>query len=128
MIAGIMAIGSCFAVMNTMYAATAYRTREIATLRVLGFRNRTILVSFMLESLVLALLGGAVGCLLSLPMNGISTGMGNMATFSEISFDFRVTPGLMLNGLIFAAIMGALGGYFPARLCRPHSYRSCAAY
>ena len=116
MIAGIMAIGSCFAVMNTMYAATAYRTREIATLRVLGFGKRTILVSFMLESLVLALLGGAVGCLLSLPMNGISTGMGNMATFSEISFNFRVTPGLMLNGMIFASIMGALGGYLPARL------------
>jgi len=116
MIAGIMAIGSSFAVMNTMYAATAYRTREIATLRVLGFGKRTILISFMLESLVLALLGGAVGCLLSLPMNGISTGMGNMATFSEISFNFRVTPGLMLSGMIFAAIMGALGGYLPARL------------
>jgi putative ABC transport system permease protein len=115
-IAGIMAIGSCFAVMNTMYAATAYRTREIATLRVLGFKRRTILVSFMLESLVLALLGGAVGCVLSLPMNGISTGMGNMATFSEITFSFRVTPGLMLNGMIFAAVMGVLGGYLPARL------------
>jgi putative ABC transport system permease protein len=116
MIAGIMAIGSCFAVMNTMYAATAYRTREIATLRVLGFKKRTILASFMLESLVLALLGGAVGCILSLPMNGISTGMGNMATFSEVSFNFRVTPGLMLNGMVFAAIMGVLGGYLPARL------------
>jgi putative ABC transport system permease protein len=115
-IAGIMAIGSCFAVMNTMYAATAYRTREIATLRVLGYRRRTILASFMMESLVLALLGGAVGCVLSLPMNGISTGMGNMATFSEITFNFRVTPDLMLNGMIFAGIMGVLGGYLPARL------------
>jgi putative ABC transport system permease protein len=115
-IAGIMAIGSCFAVMNTMYAATAYRTREIATLRVLGFRRWTILASFMLESLVLALMGGAVGCLLALPMNGISTGMGNMATFSEITFNFRVTPDLMLTGMIFAAVMGVLGGYLPARL------------
>jgi putative ABC transport system permease protein len=116
MIASIMAIGSCFAVMNTMYASTAYRTREIATLRVLGFRKREILVSFMLESLGIAVLGGAVGCLLSLPMNGISTGMGNMSTFSEITFNFRVTPDLMLNGVIFAAIMGLLGGYLPARL------------
>jgi len=116
MIAGIMAIGSCFAVMNTMYAATAYRTREIATLRVLGFRKGEILVSFMLESLVIALLGGALGCFFSLPMNGISTGMGNMSTFSEITFNFRVTPDLMLNGMIFAGIMGLLGGYLPARL------------
>lgn len=115
-IAAIMAVGSCFAVMNTMYASTAYRTREIATLRVLGFRRSTILISFMLESLVLALLGGAAGCVLSLPMNGISTGMGNMATFSEVTFNFRVTPGLMLNGMIFAAVMGVLGGYLPARL------------
>jgi putative ABC transport system permease protein len=115
-IAGIMATGSCFAVMNTMYAATAYRTREIATLRVLGFRRWTILASFMLESLVLALMGGAAGCALALPMNGISTGMGNMATFSEITFNFRVTPALMLDGMIFAAVMGVLGGYLPARL------------
>jgi putative ABC transport system permease protein len=115
-IAAIMAVGSCFAVMNTMYAATAYRTREIATLRVLGFNRRNILISFMIESLVLALLGGIVGCVLSLPMNGIATGMGNMATFSEVTFNFRVTPGLMLNGMIFAAVMGVLGGYLPARL------------
>lgn len=115
-IAAIMAIGSCFAVMNTMYAATAYRTREIATLRVLGFRRRNILLSFMMESLVLALLGGVAGCLLALPVNGISTGMGNMATFSEVTFNFRVTPGLMLDGMIFAAVMGTLGGLLPARL------------
>ena len=73
-------------------------------------------MTLLIILLILALLGGAVGCLLSLPMNGISTGMGNMATFSEISFNFRVTPGLMLNGMIFASIMGALGGYLPARL------------
>ena len=112
----IMAIGSCFAVMNTMYAATAYRTREIATLRVLGFRRRNILLSFMLESLLLALIGGAVGCLIALPMNGMSTGTANFITFSEIVFQFRVTPRLMLTGLIFAAVMGTLGGFLPARL------------
>jgi putative ABC transport system permease protein len=116
LIASIMAIGSSFAVMNTMYAATSYRTREIATLRVLGFRRRNIMLSFMFESLLLALLGGALGCVLALPMNGISTGTSNMTTFSEVVFDFRVTPQLMLQGLIFAAVMGTLGGFLPARL------------
>jgi putative ABC transport system permease protein len=112
----IMAIGSCFAVMNTMYAATAYRTREIATLRLLGFRRRNILLSFMLESLLLALIGGALGCLIALPMNGMSTGTANFITFSEIVFQFRITPRLMLTGLIFSAVMGTLGGFLPARL------------
>src|SRR5437899_7009521 len=112
----IMAIGSCFAVMNTMYAATAYRTREIATLRVLGFRRKNIMLSFMFESLLLALLGGVVGCLMALPMNGVSSGTSNFNTFSEVAFDFRVTPQLMLEGIVFAAIMGTLGGLLPARL------------
>ena len=116
LIASIMAIGSSFAVMNTMYAATAYRTREIATLRVLGFRRRNILLSFMMESLLLALLGGALGCVLALPVNGISTGTANMASFSEVVFEFRITPGLVLNGMIFAAVMGTIGGLLPARL------------
>jgi putative ABC transport system permease protein len=116
MIATIMAIGSSFAVMNTMYAATAYRTREIATLRVLGFKRRNILVSFMMESLLLALLGGALGCLLALPVNGISTGTANMSSFSEVVFEFRITPRLVLDGMIFAAVMGTIGGLLPARL------------
>jgi putative ABC transport system permease protein len=115
-IAVIMSIGSCFAVMNTMYAATAYRTREIATLRVLGFKRRNILLSFMLESLLLAVLGGIVGCLLSLSVNGITTGTMNFQTFSEVVFQFRVTPKLMLEGIAFAAVMGTLGGLLPARL------------
>jgi putative ABC transport system permease protein len=116
LIAVIMAVGSSFAVMNTMYAATAYRTREIATLRVLGFKRRNILFSFMIESLALALLGGAVGCVFALPMNGISTGTANFVTFSEVVFDFMVTPQLMLEGMMFAAIMGTIGGFLPARL------------
>jgi putative ABC transport system permease protein len=115
-IAIIMSIGSCFAVMNTMYAATAYRTREIATLRVLGFKRRNILLSFMFESLLLAVLGGIVGSLLSLSVNGITTGTMNFQTFSEVVFQFRVTPKLMLEGIAFAAIMGTLGGLLPARL------------
>jgi putative ABC transport system permease protein len=116
LIAIIMSIGSSFAVMNTMYAATAYRTREIATLRVLGYKRRNIVLSFMLESLLLAVMGGVLGCLMALPMNGISTGMGNFTTFSEMVFDFKVTPKLMLDGIAFAAIMGLVGGFLPARL------------
>jgi len=115
MVAIIMSIGSCFAVMNTMYAATAYRTREIGTLRVLGFKRRNILLSFMFESLVLAVMGGIVGCILALPVNGISTGTANIATFSEVVFQFRLTPKLMLEGILFAAIMGTVGGALPAR-------------
>jgi putative ABC transport system permease protein len=112
----IMAIGSCFAVMNTMYAATTYRTREIATLRVLGFKRRNILLSFMLESIVLSLCGGIVGCLLALPVHGISTGTANFNSFAEVSFQFRITPALMVEGLAFAVIMGTIGGLLPAQL------------
>ena len=116
LIAIIMSIGSSFAVMNTMYSATAYRTREIATLRVLGFKRRNIVLSFMFESVLLAVLGGALGCLIALPVNGLSTGMGNFVTFSEMVFDFKITPRLMLDGIVFAAIMGMLGGFLPARM------------
>jgi putative ABC transport system permease protein len=112
----IMAVGSCFAVMNTMYAATAYRTREIATLRVLGYKRFNILLSFMLESLVLSICGGILGCVLALSVNGISTGTMNPNNFAEVAFQFRVTGTLMLQGVAFAAIMGVIGGLLPARL------------
>lgn len=112
----IMAIGSCFAVMNTMYAATTYRTREIATLRVLGFKRHNILLSFFLESIVLSLLGGVLGCLLALPINGISTGTANFNNFAEVVFEFQITPTLMAEGMAFAVIMGSIGGLLPARL------------
>ncbi|MDQ6759470.1 MAG: ABC transporter permease, partial [Acidobacteriota bacterium] len=88
----IMAVGSSFAAMNTMYAAVSRRAREIGTLRVLGFSRNGILFSFFLESLLLSLLGGLLGCLLVLPLNNITTGIGSFVTFSEISFNFRVTP------------------------------------
>ncbi len=112
----IMAVGSSFAAMNTMYAAVARRATEIGTLRVLGFSQGSILLSFLLESLVLALLGGLVGCLLVLPLNNITTGIGSFVTFSEIAFNFRVSPQIMLTGVIFALVMGAVGGLFPARM------------
>ncbi|MBX5497287.1 MAG: ABC transporter permease [Bryobacteraceae bacterium] len=110
----IMAVGSCFAAMNTMYAAVARRAREIGTLRVLGFSRASILASFLLESLVLSLLGGLIGVILVLPLNGITTGIGNFVTFSEIAFDYRISPTIIAIGLTFAVILGALGGLFPA--------------
>jgi ABC-type antimicrobial peptide transport system permease subunit len=113
-VAIIMAIGSSFAAMNTMYAAVARRSAEIGTLRVLGFSRIGILISFLIESLLLSLLGGIIGCLLVLPLNNFTTGIGSFVTFSEFTFDFRITPGIMLTGIVFALVMGALGGLFPA--------------
>ncbi len=115
-VAVIMAVGSSFAAMNTMYAAVARRAKEIGTLRVLGFSQGSILFSFFLESLFLSLLGGAIGCLLVLPLNNVTTGIGNFVTFSEIAFNFRVTPQIMFSGILFALFMGAAGGFFPARM------------
>jgi putative ABC transport system permease protein len=115
LVAVIMGVGSSFAAMNTMYAAVARRSREIGTLRVLGFSKSSILFSFFIESVLLAAVGGLLGCLLVLPLNGITTGIGNFVTFSEIAFDFRITLPIMLSGIAFAALLGALGGLFPAR-------------
>jgi putative ABC transport system permease protein len=110
----IMAIGAAFAGMNTMYAAVARRTKEIGTLRVLGFRRRSILIAFVLESLAIAVIGVAIGILLALPLNFVSTGTANFTTFSEIAFNFRVTPELMLWALIFGVGIGFLGSLLPA--------------
>jgi ABC-type antimicrobial peptide transport system permease subunit len=114
LVAVIMAVGSSFAAMNTMYAAVARRAKEIGTLRVLGFSRGSILLSFLIESLLLSLIGGLVGCLIALPLNGVTTGVGSFATFSEIAFDFRVSPSTMLAGIIFALVVGVIGGLFPA--------------
>ena len=114
LVAIIMAVGSSVAAMNTMYAAVARRAREIGTLRVLGFSRGSILFSFLIESVLLALLGGLIGVLLTLPLNGVTTGIGNFVTFSEIAFNFHVGPKTITTGLIFAMLMGAVGGLFPA--------------
>jgi ABC-type antimicrobial peptide transport system permease subunit len=113
-VSAIMAIGSSFAAMNTMYAAVARRSAEIGTLRVLGFSRRGILASFLIEALLISLAGGILGCLLVLPLNNFQTGIGSFVTFSEITFDFRVTPAAMGIGIAFAALMGMIGGLFPA--------------
>jgi ABC-type antimicrobial peptide transport system permease subunit len=112
----IMAVGSSFAAMNTMYAAVARRAREIGTLRVLGFSKASILFSFFLESLLLAALGGAIGVLLVLPLNNITTSIGSFVSFSEINFNFSVGPAVIAVGCGFALLMGALGGLLPARM------------
>ena len=113
-VAFIMGVGAVFGAMNTMYAIVAARTREIGTLRALGFSRRAILVSFLIESVILAVIGGAVGCVLAFPMNGFSTGTGQTQSFSEIAFAFQITPGIVLIGMAFAAVMGIVGGLLPA--------------
>lgn len=115
LVAIIMAIGSSFAAMNTMYAAVSRRSREIGTLRVLGFSRASILVSFLIEALLLSVAAGILGCLITLPLNGVTTGVGNFFTFSEIAFHFRVGLSTMAVGIVFAIIVGAIGGFFPAR-------------
>jgi putative ABC transport system permease protein len=113
-VAIIMAIGSSFAAMNTMYAAVAYRGREIATLRVIGFSRPSILTSFVLESLLLSLLGALVGIVLMLPFNGMTTGTSNQVTFSEVVFRLQMTPAVVITAIVFAVIMGLFGGLAPA--------------
>jgi len=114
-ITSIMAVGAVFGAVNTMYAAVGARTPEIAVLLTLGFKPRSVLASFLAESAVIALAGGVIGCLLALPINGIVTSTTNWNSFTEVAFAFRVTPGLLLSGLVFAVVMGVLGGFFPAR-------------
>jgi len=114
-ITGIMAIGAVFGAVNTMYAAVASRTGEIAVLLTLGFKPRSVLASFLTEATFLALVGGLIGCLVAIPINGIVTSTTNWSSFSVIAFSFLVSPRILLYGIIFSVVMGVLGGYFPAR-------------
>jgi putative ABC transport system permease protein len=114
-VALIMGVGAIFGAINTMYAAVASRAPEIGVLLTLGFRPRSVLASFLLEAVFIAALGGAIGCLLALPINGLVTSTTNWASFSEVAFAFRVTPALLLNGMVFALVMGVIGGLLPAR-------------
>jgi len=112
-VAIIMGVGAIFGAMNTMYAIVAARTREIGTLRALGFSRVSILVSFVTESTVLALAGGLLGCLVSIPANGLSSAAGG-ANFAEVSFAFRITTPTIITGLVLAVLMGFAGGLLPA--------------
>jgi len=114
MITGIMAVGAVFGAINTMYAAIASRAPEIGVLLTLGFKPGSVLISFLAESAFIAVIGGLLGCLFALPLNGIVTSTTNWSSFSEIAFSFRVTPALLSLGLIFAVVMGVIGGFFPA--------------
>ena len=106
--------GAIFSAMNTMFAAVANRTKEIGTLRALGFRRRDILASFQWEAILLCGAGGILGSALSLFANGIQTGTTSFDTFSDVGFAFTITPGLMLQGVAFSLVMGLLGGFLPA--------------
>jgi len=113
-IAIVMGIGAVFGALNTMYSAVAERSREIATMRALGFGAGSVVFSFMIESLLIACVGGALGCLAALPVNGITTGALNFQTFSHLAFAFKITPVLLAAGMIFAVVMGLVGGLPPA--------------
>ncbi len=109
-----MSVGAIFAAMNTMYASVGARTREIGTLRVLGFRRRWVLLGFVIEGALLALIGGLVGVGVAMFWNGRSAGTISFETFSETVFQLQVTPRLMLEGLIFAVAVGVVGSLLPA--------------
>ncbi len=113
-VAAVMGIGAIFGALNTMYSAVAERSREIATLRALGFGVGSVVASFVVEALCLALIGGLLGCVAVLPLNGLTTGTMNWQTFSHLAFAFSVTPSLLLAGLAFAVFMGLVGGVPPA--------------
>jgi len=113
-VTGIMAVGAIFGAVNTMFAAVASRTPEIAVLLTVGFRPRQVLLSFLAECLLIATVGAVLGALLALPVNGIVTSTTNWTSFSEIAFSFRVTPLLVLLGIAFGIVMGVVGGFFPA--------------
>jgi putative ABC transport system permease protein len=114
MVAGIMGIGAVFGALNTMYSAIAERGREIAAMRAIGFSSGSVVTSFVFEALCIAFVGGALGCLAVLPLNGLTTGTMNWQTFSHLAFAFRVTPVLLAGGIIFALLMGVIGGVPPA--------------
>jgi putative ABC transport system permease protein len=114
-IATMMALGAIFGALNTMYSAVSARTREIATLRALGFGAGPVVLSILLESLALAIVGGGVGALAAyLAFNGFEASTINWQSFSQIAFAFKVTPALLVSGIVWATVIGLIGGLFPA--------------
>jgi putative ABC transport system permease protein len=114
LVAVIMAIGAVFGALNTMYSAVAERGREIATMRALGFGGPAVVFSFVLEALLISFVGGVLGCLAVLRLNGYTVGAMNLQTFSHVNFAFTITAELLIQGIVFALLMGVLGGLFPA--------------
>jgi putative ABC transport system permease protein len=113
-VAAIMAIGAVFGALNTMYSAVAERGREIGTMRALGFNPGSVVLSFLVEALLISFVGGILGCLAVLPLNGLTTSTMNFQTFSNLAFAFKITFDLLWMGVVFALIMGILGGLPPA--------------
>jgi putative ABC transport system permease protein len=111
----VMAIGGGFATANIMYAAVAQRGKEIGTLKTLGFSEGSILLSFLSESVLLSVAAGILGCLIALPLNWVTTGVGSLVSFSEIAFRFHVSIAALFSGVVFAVALGAIGGLLPAR-------------
>jgi len=114
LVAFIMAIGAVFGALNTMYSAVSERGREIATMLALGFGSAAVISSFLVEALFIAAIGGIVGCIAVLPLNGLTTGTMNWQTFSQLAFAFRISPQLLGAGIAFALAMGLVGGLLPA--------------
>jgi putative ABC transport system permease protein len=114
LVAGIMAIGAVFGALNTMYSAVSERGREIATMRALGFGGPSVVLSFVIEALLISFVGGVLGCIAVLPLNGLTTGAMNLQTFSHMAFAFKITPELLVKGIVFALFMGVIGGLLPA--------------
>ncbi len=114
LVAVVMGIGAVFGALNTMYSAVAERAREVGTMRALGFGAGSVVASFVIEGLLIALVGGLLGCIAVLPLNGLTTGTMNFQTFSHLAFAFRITPGLLLVGVVFSLLMGLAGGVPPA--------------
>jgi putative ABC transport system permease protein len=114
LVAAIMAVGAVFGALNTMYSAVAERGREIATMRALGFGTWNVILSFLFEALLISFVGGIFGCLAVLPLNGLTTNTMNFQTFSNLAFAFKITLNLLLLGVLFALVMGVLGGLLPA--------------
>src|SRR6202041_293240 len=114
LVAFVMAIGAVFGALNTMYSAVSERGREIATMRALGFGGPAVVFSFLIEALLIAFIGGVLGCLAVLRLNGHTTSTINWQTFSNLAFAFRITPGLLLSGMFFPLAMGLIGGLLPA--------------
>lgn len=114
LVAVVMGMGAVLGALNTMYSSVAERSREIAVLRALGFGRGSVVLSFVVEALCIALVGGVIGCIAVLPVNGVTTGTMNWQTFSHLSFAFRITADLLVLGLMFAVAMGLLGGLPPA--------------
>ncbi len=113
-VAFFMVLGATLGAMNTMFSAVASRKRELATMRALGFRRRDVLLSIVIESIVLSGLAGIAGVLLALPVNGIATGTANFITFSEVAFNFRISPAVAIFAVSLAIVAGVIGGLLPA--------------